>query len=366
MSFNMLLWCVENGKLTKLTNERLDSEDRLEQWIADDVSLLGLDILIIGRQVRTPSGGRIDLLAIDRQGDILLLELKRDRTPREVVAQALDYASWVAELPPSQVEDIAKDFLKRPLAEAFQEVFGASIPESINDDHRIVIVASELDDSSERIVQYLATRHSLNINVVFFTCFCQGNSEFVGRAWLLDPEEVEQRSEARRSASTELPPTRRLQLEWWTAFREALLAAKALPSAQSPRGQYWYNIALGKQGYHLSAIANVGECFIGVRVYMMHRYGAEAALNQLLESRAEIEQAVGEALIWDPNPEAGDKVILLRRKADIRIKDQWPDHLKWMVDAVVRLRNVFGPRVKALQLDAVGDGLSIRDAGGNA
>jgi hypothetical protein len=62
-------------------------------------------------------------------------------------------------------------------------------------------VASELDDSSERIVQYLSARHSLNINVVFFTCFNQGKKEFIGRAWLIDPEEVEQRSETRRSTS---------------------------------------------------------------------------------------------------------------------------------------------------------------------
>ena len=164
------------------------------------------------------------------------------------------------------------------------------------------------------------------------------------------------------SANAELSPTRRLQLEWWTAFRDALLAAKALPSAQSPRAQYWYNVALGKTGYHLSATANVDECVIGVRVYMMHRYGADAALNQLLESRAEIEQAVGEPLTWNPNPEASDKVILLRRKVDIRIKDQWSDHLKWMVDAVVRLRRVFGPRIKALQLDSISDGSDVAES----
>src|SRR5207244_3477666 len=51
------------------------------------------------------------------------------------------------------------------------------------------------------IVQYLANRHSLNINVVFFAWFRQSKKEFVGRAWLLDPEEVEQRLEGRRSAS---------------------------------------------------------------------------------------------------------------------------------------------------------------------
>lgn len=198
MSFNINLWGVDNGRLIELPKQRLDNEDRLEQWIADDVSLLGLDLLIIGRQLRTSSGGKIDLLAIDQQGDLVILEVKRDRTPREVVAQALDYASWIENLPPVEVGEVAQKYLERPLADSFRERFGTSLPEIVNNDHRMVIVASELDDSSERIVQYLANRHSININVVFFSCFRQGQKEFVGRAWLLDPEEVEERSERRR------------------------------------------------------------------------------------------------------------------------------------------------------------------------
>ena len=195
MSFNIQLWGVENGLLAELPKKRLDTEDRLEQWIAEDVSLLGLDLLIIGRQVRTSSGGRIDLLAIDEQGDLVILELKRDRTPREVIAQALDYASWVDRLLPPQIAELSLEYLKKPLVDAFSETFETPLPEVVNNDHRIVIVASELDDSSERIVQYLANRRSMNINVVFFSCFRQGKNELVGRAWLQDPEEIEERSE---------------------------------------------------------------------------------------------------------------------------------------------------------------------------
>jgi Domain of unknown function (DUF4268) len=167
---------------------------------------------------------------------------------------------------------------------------------------------------------------------------------------------------AKGNATSELGPTKRLQLEWWIAFREALLTAKALPSVHTPRPQYWFDMAIGRAGFHLSATANVADSIIGVRVYMSKRYGADAALNQLLESRVEIEKEVGEPLLWNPNPEFSDKVILLRRKADIRIKDQWPEHLKWMVDAVVRLRKVFGPRIKALQLESMEDSVSTVEA----
>src|SRR5262245_6557762 len=125
----MVLWENRKGQLVELPKRPLDEEERLEEWIAKDASLVGLDVLIIGRQVRTSHSGMIDLLAIDQQGDLVILELKRDRTPREVVAQVLDYASWVVGLLPADVSALAQEYLKKPLAAAFHERFETHLPE---------------------------------------------------------------------------------------------------------------------------------------------------------------------------------------------------------------------------------------------
>lgn len=154
-------------------------------------------------------------------------------------------------------------------------------------------------------------------------------------------------------ASGDLTPTRRLQLEWWTAFRDALVSAKALPSTQTPRPQYWYDIALGRTGFHLSATANVDDQRIGIRVYLMNRFGGEAALAYLMASKSEIERELGQPLVWNPNPEASDKVIVLQRKADLRVKEQWAEYLQWMVQSTVSMRRVFAPRVRSLQVETV-------------
>jgi RecB family endonuclease NucS len=70
----------------------------IQGWLAERPELLGLDLLIIGRDVTTTYGGSIDLLGIDAEGNLAILELKRDRTPRDIIAQVLDYASYVAKL----------------------------------------------------------------------------------------------------------------------------------------------------------------------------------------------------------------------------------------------------------------------------
>lgn len=114
--------------------------------------------MIIGHQENTLDKGRIDLLAIAPDASLILIELKRDRTPREVVAQALDYASWVDDLTADRLSQIYEKFSGGGnLGEAFKQRFNTELEEeSINQSHQIIIVAAELDPSTERIVDYLS------------------------------------------------------------------------------------------------------------------------------------------------------------------------------------------------------------------
>lgn len=200
MPFSMKLWQVQGKDLQAVSREALNDERRLEDWVVKDPSILGIDVLLIGRQVTTANQGRIDLLAIDDEANLVVLELKRDKTPREIVAQALDYASCVNDLSYEQIDVITKDFIGKPLAQAFSDHYGFPIPQTVNANHSIIILASELDDSSERIVQYLAEQYGVPINVLFFTFFKEQSSEFLGRAWLKDPEEMQERTQSRNQA----------------------------------------------------------------------------------------------------------------------------------------------------------------------
>jgi hypothetical protein len=166
-----------------LANERL-----LEDMIVADARLLSDEWMIIGRQEDTGFGGRIDLLAIAPDGTLVLIEIKRDRTPREVVAQALDYASWVQTLHSDDIAAIYGRFAPgRNLSDDFRSRFAQALDEdTLNQNHQIVIVAGSLDDSTERIIGYLSER-DISINVLCFQVFKYGEEQFISRAWLLDP-----------------------------------------------------------------------------------------------------------------------------------------------------------------------------------
>ena len=135
----------------------------------------------------------IDLLCLDRNGDVAVVELKRDKTPREITAQVLDYASWVEHLSLDEITQQANEYLGQAhttLDEAFKSRFGLPLPDVLNEDHSLIIVGSEIDPSSERIIRYLSSRHGVNINAVTFNFFCgQGGTEYVARVFLVEPDE---------------------------------------------------------------------------------------------------------------------------------------------------------------------------------
>jgi hypothetical protein len=190
------IWRIDEG-VVPVPSSPIDNEGRLEDILEDDLSILGLDLLLLlGRQVITALGKRIDLLAMDGNGDIYAIELKRGRTPREVVAQTIDYGYWLRDLDTQGViETFEKHNGGTSFDEAFRERFDQDPPEDLNESHYLIIVASELDASTERIVEYVSD-YGVPINVVFFQHFHDGEREYLARSWLSDPEEVETRAPA--------------------------------------------------------------------------------------------------------------------------------------------------------------------------
>lgn len=193
MAIEFGVWRIDGG-LRKLEPSSLDLEQRLEAVLAQDISTVAPNLMIIGRQEPTDHGGIIDLIAIDPDGNLVILELKRDRTPREIIAQVLDYGSWVKTRDNVAILKIFERFQQRygkgdaTLEDAFCKRFGLSeMPDELNESHQLVIVASSLDASTERIVNYLADEYDVQINAIFFQYVKDGDREYLCRAWLREP-----------------------------------------------------------------------------------------------------------------------------------------------------------------------------------
>lgn len=217
MPLEIGLWRVDDEPV-RITASPMPLESRLETIIEADPAILGEALLLIGRQIPTAYGKIIDLLGVDAEGTLHVLELKRDRTPREVVAQVLDYGSWVQGL---GHDDILAMFEQHHPEEAFEKAFfskfGASPPEELNVAHRLTIIAGDIDPATSRIVSYLAG-FDVAINVAFFRYFVDGDHTYLARTWLIDEATTAAASSARAGRTSSREPWN--GQDWYVSFGE--------------------------------------------------------------------------------------------------------------------------------------------------
>lgn len=196
MATEIKTWEIKEGSLTEIRsslaeNGRKERED-LEKWISTETSILGDDIRIIGEQVYTRSG-TLDYLGIDNKGNLVIIELKRDKLARETLAQAIDYASDVAKWDTEKIREICLSYTGQSIddfiAENFEDIDDDSFV--INESQRLLLVGFSMDSSLTRMIEWLSDNYDLAINAILlkYVKTSSGN-ELISRMAII-PEDVE-------------------------------------------------------------------------------------------------------------------------------------------------------------------------------
>ncbi len=155
----------------------------LEDWLEHNPRSILEDgaLLLIGRQVTTNLNSIIDLLGMDRQGSLVVVELKRDRTPRETLAQALEYASFAERLKSEQIERIFQKYLSDEnanLAQYHREYFQLNEGEAVtfNKEQRMVIIGQVITPEIRQTASFLREQ-GLRVTCIEFGFFETGDKQ---------------------------------------------------------------------------------------------------------------------------------------------------------------------------------------------
>lgn len=161
--------------------------------------------MIIGQQVSTKSGP-IDLLGIDKSGNTVIIEIKRGELPREALAQAIDYASDVAEWTVEKLREVCSEYLKEVFEDAFNEAFPDIDLESVNlnSTQRIVLVGFSIESSLERMIEWLSDSYGVNVNAIVL-CYVKttAGDELLMKTSIISEEMEQERS--RKQKKFEIP-----------------------------------------------------------------------------------------------------------------------------------------------------------------
>lgn len=184
---SMRLFGVSNdGTFTEYSEHDFQAEHRekiLEDWLETNPHGIveGQQLMVIGRQVTTNLGSTIDLLALDRHGDAVVVELKRGRTPRDTLAQALEYASFVEPLGYDGLEAILRRYVGEESAvlselHAAEFEIGDGQAVAFNKNQHIVIVGSDVTQEIRQTAAFLRKR-GIDVTCVEFGFFKTARGE---------------------------------------------------------------------------------------------------------------------------------------------------------------------------------------------
>ncbi len=176
---------LHSAELVIAKKTDIELENHLESWLENSPWALveGEPILWIGRQTSANVGERtifLDLLGLDSEGNLVIVELKKSKAPRDVVAQLLEYAGWAEKLAEEQIREIAEDYYRTSKKETtfqdtFSETFDSEMFENempaLNRRLRLFVVAEEIPDSVLRVCRFLQTSHGMDINCLTVSTF---------------------------------------------------------------------------------------------------------------------------------------------------------------------------------------------------
>lgn len=153
---------IVNKKLIELKPKRfseLGLKERfdIQEWIEKTPSILGEELLVIGKEVVLPSGKRLDLLCVDKAATLVIVELKRDDSGASVEWQAIKYASYCSNFIPEEIFRLYSQYIEKTEAEAAKaiEEFIEGDIESINTSQRIILASKEFNSEVISAVLWL-------------------------------------------------------------------------------------------------------------------------------------------------------------------------------------------------------------------
>ena len=204
MGTTLKTWEIRDGRPEAVESTLTDSGRTetldLESWIEADPSIVRPGIKLIGRQVLTRSGP-LDLLGIDRSGDLIIIELKRDRLPREVLAQAIDYTADIATWSVDKISEVCTKYTGNSLDDIISESFPDIDLENtkINDHQRIILVGFGIETALERMLDWLSENYGVSINAVILKYMkTSTGSETLTRTIVISEDLEEQRTRAKK------------------------------------------------------------------------------------------------------------------------------------------------------------------------
>ncbi|MGI8882988.1 MAG: DUF4268 domain-containing protein [Pyrinomonadaceae bacterium] len=366
----MYLINKDSNRITKITQKtfsELDFRERehLQEWFANLPESLGEELLIIQKEFDgfNDTRERLDLLALDKQGNLVIIENKLDDTGRDVTWQVLKYASYCSTLTKEQIRKIYQDFLDRQgksenAEQNIIDFYEASDFTEVNLNNgltqRIIMVAGNFRKEVTSTVLWLMN-YKLRIQCFKVTPFQLGEQLILNVEQIIPMKDAEEFTISMAEKTQEviddqedLKARHYLRLDFWKEFlKQVNLKTKAFQNI-SPSKDNWLSTGAGMSGVGLNVTISNKYARVEVYISRSRREENKFVFDELFKKREMLETKFGNKLIWERLNDINASRIKFSMDTNYFEKENWQIMIDFMTENYVKLENAFRDELTAI------------------
>lgn len=358
---------IEANRLVRLDEKRfgdlrLRERAHLQEWIANMPEALGEPLLILQKEFDgfDETKERLDLLALDKDGRLVLIENKLDDTGRDVVWQAVKYAAYVSTLTKAQIVDIFQQYLDRQgggnavelICDFLEEDEFDEVVLNSGNSQRIVMIAASFRREVTAAALWLLG-HGIRTQCFVATPFSHGPDIFLNISQIIPVREAtdfmigvaRKDIDERVSQETQKARHSRRQRFWTLALERLRSSGVKLYNNVSPSQDQWLSAGCGIGGCHYSLIFSQHEARVELVFARSETAENKWLFDTLLEKRGELEAAFGGQLNWNRGADDRKKTLIqFGREFEGYDEENWPEMIDWLIENIGRMERAFsGP-----------------------
>lgn len=337
----------------------------LQEWLAHEPSALGEELLIIQKEFDgfDDTRERLDLLALDKDGNLVIIENKLDDSGRDVVWQALKYASYCASLTKAQIVEIYQQYLDRyepvtgevdllnaPVSASARICEFLDAPDldelklNLGNSQRIMLVAANFRKEVTSTALWLLGQ-GISIACFKITPYSLGEQLLINIDQIIPTPEAKElmiginaKEAEEKTTEVVLKNRHTVRREYWERALEAFQKSSCqLYNNISPSKDHWLSAGSGISGCPYNLIFLQKELRVELWISRGITEENKYLFDLLSQSKQDIEHTFGAELEWMRLDEKKSCRIQFSTKADGFNKDTWPQAVAWHLEQMTKL-----------------------------
>lgn len=338
----------------------------LQRLLRSQIAVLGDELYVLTEEFGEweDSRRRIDLLALDKQANLVVIELKRTNDGGHMDLQAIRYASMVSAMTFERAEQLHGDFLVR-MGESAEDArtrllafLGWEEPDEENfaPEVRIVLVSENFGKELTTAVLWLRREYDMDIRCVRLVPYEDGERRLVDVQQIIPlPEAHEYQVQLREKEQVGRKKRAErydIRLKFWEGLAAIVRTRRTRHANIKPGSYHWLGASSGIRGLGLNYV--IVQEYGLVELYI-DRGDAEEnkrIFDELHARKAEIEKAFGAALLWERlDAKRACRIKHLIERGGYRSPEaQWPQIQSEMVDTMTKLEAALKPALESLNI----------------